>query len=172
MPARQRLAFAAIAALIAVVAVIVLAGSGGSDDPGSAATDQDGGATPAATATAQPEQTPPAAGETPQADEDAAEPEATTEPTPEPKPEVPEIVIRDGEPSGGVRELSFEEGERVRFAVTSDVTDHVHVHGFDIMRDVAPGKTVRFNFPASITGIFEVELEDRGVEIASLRVEP
>jgi heme/copper-type cytochrome/quinol oxidase subunit 2 len=71
-----------------------------------------------------------------------------------------------------VTKLRFEQGETVRFRVRSDVADHVHVHGYDLMKDVEPGKTITFSFPAEITGIFEIELEDRGEEIAQLRVDP
>ena len=34
------------------------------------------------------------------------------------------------------------------------------------------GGTVSFDFPAEIEGIFEVELEGRGEQIAELRVNP
>ena len=37
---------------------------------------------------------------------------------------------------------------------------------------VAPGKTISFAFRATITGIFEIELEDAGEPIAELRVDP
>jgi hypothetical protein len=41
------------------------------------------------------------------------------------------------------------------------------------MKDIeAPGDTVEFDFKADITGITEVELEDAGLQIASLRVDP
>ena len=50
--------------------------------------------------------------------------------------------------------------------------DHVHVHGFDRLKDIAAGQTVTFSFPADITGIFEVELEDAGILLGNLRVDP
>ena len=56
--------------------------------------------------------------------------------------------------------------------VTSDVADEVHLHGYDISRDVAAGGTARIAFRATIPGRFEVELEDRGVQIADMTVEP
>ena len=68
--------------------------------------------------------------------------------------------------------LRFKQGETVRFRVRADVADHVHVHGYDLMKDVEPGKTITFSFPAKITGIFEIELEDAGEQIAQLRVDP
>lgn len=86
---------------------------------------------------------------------------------------VPTIVIgKDGKPVGGVAELSVEKGEPVRFKVESAVVDHVHVHGYDLMQDVEPGAVASFDFPASLEGIFEAELEDRVEPILELRVEP
>jgi hypothetical protein len=145
----QRLTFLAIAVVIAVVAAIVLTTAGAGDDEQEAAST---GAQPTATATATA-----AAGETPT---------ETPEPTPTPKPGPPLVT------PGKVTKLRFEQGDTVRFRVRSDVADHVHVHGYDLMKDVAPGETITFSFPAEITGIFEIELEDRGEQIAQLRVDP
>jgi hypothetical protein len=100
--------------------------------------------------------------------------QGTTERRP-PKPQAPtieRIVVRGGKPVGGVKRLDFESGERVRFSVRSDVADEVHVHGFDISKDVPAGGSVRFGFPADLEGVFEVELEHSHVQIAELRVTP
>lgn len=85
---------------------------------------------------------------------------------------VPTIVVRNGEPVGGVAELEYSAGEQVRFEVTSDVADEVHVHGYDFLQVVPAGGTVSFDFPAEIEGIFEVELEQRTTQIAELTVNP
>jgi Cu/Zn superoxide dismutase len=85
---------------------------------------------------------------------------------------VPTVVIRDGEPVGGMKELEYDAGEEIRFEVVSDVADEVHVHGYDLMQNVAAGGTVSFDFPAEIEGIFEVELEGRKEQIAEIRVNP
>jgi hypothetical protein len=82
------------------------------------------------------------------------------------------IVIRNGEPVGGVQELEYSAGEQVRFTVRSDVADEIHVHGYDLMKDVPAGGSVSFSFPAEIEGIFEVELEGLKEQIAELRVNP
>jgi hypothetical protein len=84
----------------------------------------------------------------------------------------PTVVVRNGEPVGGVQELEFDSGDEVAFTVESDVADEVHVHGYDLMEDVSAGGEVSFDFPAEIEGIFEVELEGRGEQIAELRVNP
>jgi hypothetical protein len=149
MSRAQRLTFLAIAVAIAVVAVVIIASSGNDEEEAPTAS---GTATPTPTATA----TASAEGTV----------EETATPTPTPKPQPPLVV------PGKVTKLRFKEGDTVRFRVRSDVADHVHVHGYDLMKDVEPGKTITFSFPASITGIFEIELEDRGEEIAQLRVDP
>jgi len=88
------------------------------------------------------------------------------------EPAVTTIVIKNGKPVGGIAELTYNEGERVRFKVDSDVSDEVHVHGYDIMKDVEAGGSVSFDFPATIEGIFEAELEGRKEQILSLTVNP
>lgn len=85
---------------------------------------------------------------------------------------VPTIVVEGGVPKGGVAELSYNQGEAIRFRVRSDVADEVHLHGYDVAREVEGGGTVRFDVPADIPGIFEVELEGRGEQIARVMVAP
>jgi hypothetical protein len=82
------------------------------------------------------------------------------------------IVIRHGKPVGGIADLTYNEGERVRFKVDSDVSDEVHMHGYDIMKDVKAGGSVGFDFPATIEGVFEAELESRKEQILELTVNP
>jgi heme/copper-type cytochrome/quinol oxidase subunit 2 len=82
------------------------------------------------------------------------------------------IVIKHGKPVGGIAELTYNKGEQVRFKVDSDVSDEVHMHGYDIMKDVKAGGSVSFDFPASIEGVFEAELEGRKEQILELTVNP
>jgi hypothetical protein len=89
-----------------------------------------------------------------------------------PKPSVPVIVVKNGKPVGGIKQLSYDQGDRIRFRVDSDVSDEIHVHGYDISRDVEAGGSVSFDFEASIEGIFEAELESRQEHIAELTVNP
>ena len=86
--------------------------------------------------------------------------------------EVPTIVIRDGQPVGGVQDLSFTQGDDIQFKVESDVADEVHFHGYDVGMDVEAGGSVTFDVPATDAGVFEVELEQRVVPIAEITVNP
>ncbi|HEX6602060.1 MAG TPA: hypothetical protein VF030_05410 [Solirubrobacterales bacterium] len=82
------------------------------------------------------------------------------------------VVSKAGQPVGGIQELDFNQGDQVRFRVHSAVADEVHVHGYDRHKEVKAGRTVSFSFPASLTGIFEAELEGRKQQIIELRVNP
>jgi len=89
------------------------------------------------------------------------------------KPQVPTIVVdENGEPVGGVAEITVSKGDEVRFKVKSAIAEEIHVHGYDLMKDVEAGGTVSFAFPAEIEGIFEAELEGHAEQILELRVEP
>lgn len=135
----------AVAALVAVVVLFVVLAGGDDDGSGDGTTTSQTATKTQATTT-------------------------TTKTTTVPAAE--EIVVRDGKPVGGVQDLDFNSGDQIRFVVRSDVADEVHVHGYDKSEDVPANGSVRFSFPASIEGVFEVELEGRAVQIAELRVSP
>lgn len=102
---------------------------------------------------------------------ETTETQTTTETTPPTAgPTEIRIVVVNGAPKGGIVRENVEKDDRVVLIVRSDVADHVHLHGYDIMRDVAPGRPARLPFKATIPGRFEVELEDRGVPIADISV--
>jgi hypothetical protein len=94
-----------------------------------------------------------------------------TTPRPPSVVQVP-IVVRGGKPVGGIRRVTVAKNRTVVLFVRSDVADEVHLHGYDIMRDVAPGSPVRLRFRATIPGRFEAELEDAGLQIADITVKP
>jgi hypothetical protein len=87
-------------------------------------------------------------------------------------PTVPTIRVVDGRPQGGVRKLSFEKGERIRFRVRSNAADEVHVHGYDMTKAIPAGGSALFSFEATIEGRFEVELHEAGSQLAELEVTP
>jgi hypothetical protein len=82
------------------------------------------------------------------------------------------IDIRGGKPAGGIKKLNYTKGDQVRFRVNSDISDEIHVHGYDFHKNVTAGGSVSFSFPAKIEGVFVVELEAKGEQIAELRVRP
>jgi hypothetical protein len=103
-------------------------------------------------------------------------PPATTEASPATTtvagPAVVRIVVVGGQPEGGIRRASVRRGREVIVRVSSDVADHIHLHGYDLIADVAPGAPAELTFVADVPGRFEIELEDRGVPIADIQVRP
>ena len=111
--------------------------------------------------------------QTPTAPTSDAPTPTTTTTAPPPAPTFERVRVRGGRPVGGVKKLTVKKGDRARFEVTStDTTDEVHLHGYDITRNVAPGSAARFSFEANAEGIFEVELHGTHTQIAELTVEP
>lgn len=148
----MRLAFAGIAVAILVLAIVVLSGGGNdSNDEKPAAQ-----ATPTATATAG-ETTTPGATET-----------ATATTTPRPSATDPGPLLT-GEK---VVKIEVNKGDTVRFRARSPQDDEVHVHGYDLKKDLPANTTITMSFKATIDGIFEIEFENQGKQIASLRVNP
>jgi phage tail sheath gpL-like len=93
--------------------------------------------------------------------------------TPAARPALATIEIRGGKPVGGVKTITVPKGDRVLIYVTSsDTTDEVHLHGYDIKRNLRAGGRVTFSFTASAEGIFEMELESTATQIAKLVVRP
>ena len=86
--------------------------------------------------------------------------------------DIPTIEVKDAQPVGGIQDLTFTEGDDIRFRVDSDVSDEIHFHGYDVGEDVKAGGSVEFDVPATITGVFEVELESRATQIAEITVNP
>ena len=146
-----RFTFLAIAIVIAIAAVVVLADSSEDDTTG-----DETAATATATGTAAPTEASP--GE--------ETPTATPTPTPTPKPPPPLLT------AGNVRQLEYTEGETIRFRVRSPTLEEIHVHCYDITREVPAGETITVTFKATIPGICETEFHNSGETIAELRVEP
>jgi hypothetical protein len=151
----------------AVVVLFVLLRPGG-DDEGEAAPTEPAAST---TTVAETETAAETETETETATETETQP-TTTAPPPRPDVVTIRLTVQGGRPVGGVARPSVKRGRRVRIVVRSDVADHVHLHGYDIMRDVAPGAPAQIVFVANLTGGFEIELEDRGVPLAELEVRP
>jgi hypothetical protein len=80
------------------------------------------------------------------------------------------VLIKGGKPVGGIQRATVKKGQKVAIVVHSDVADEVHVHGYDLHKDVTAGGTVRIVFPATITGVFEAELESRKLQIVEFTV--
>ena len=81
------------------------------------------------------------------------------------------IRVVGGKPQGGIARPKVKKNANVVIVVRSDTADEVHLHGYDISREVAARGTARIAFVAKIQGRFEVELENSGVMLAELTVQ-
>jgi hypothetical protein len=81
------------------------------------------------------------------------------------------VAVRDGDVTGPEGRVPVERGSNVQIRVTSDVTDEVHLHGYDKSVDVKAGHTAKLTFTADIPGVFEVELESRALRLTQLQVQ-
>ena len=69
------------------------------------------------------------------------------------------------------RRVRIDLGQKVRVHVEADRAEEVHVHGYDLKGDVAPGKPAVIDFTANVPGVFEVELEESGLKLFELQVQ-
>jgi len=92
-------------------------------------------------------------------------------PSPEPERTAIEVTFRDGAVQGPTS-FSATQGDRVRIIVHADVSDEVHLHGYNLMSDVTPEHPARIDFVADVPGVFECELEDAGIPLFELEVSP
>jgi hypothetical protein len=83
-----------------------------------------------------------------------------------------EVTVKNGKVVGGLAHPKLKQGDKVRLVVHADVSDEVHLHGYDIMRDVTPSEPAEIDFTAKLPGRFEAELENRKLTIMEMEVEP
>ena len=91
--------------------------------------------------------------------------------SPEPDRTVIEVTYRDGAVQGPTS-FTATQGDRVRIVVDADVSDEVHLHGYDLMADVTPDDPARIDFVANAAGRYEVELEGAGELLFELEIVP
>ena len=77
-----------------------------------------------------------------------------------------------GDKAPTVKHFTIKQGSQVVFVVKSELADEVHLHGYDLSADVAPGEPATIRFKANAPGLFEAELESRSLPIAELEVRP
>lgn len=99
---------------------------------------------------------------------------ATSPAAPSPSPTgaaIPTFVVSEGTVRGPER-ITATLGDKVAFSVSSDRADDVHVHGYNRVVPVRPGRPAIVRLRADIPGVFEVELEDSHLTLTRLRVTP
>ena len=80
------------------------------------------------------------------------------------------VAVQKGRVQPPPGRVPVERGTRVRISVTSDVADHVHVHGYDQAAALPPGEAAVLEFVADTPGLFEVETHESHLQLLSLLV--
>jgi heme/copper-type cytochrome/quinol oxidase subunit 2 len=80
------------------------------------------------------------------------------------------VTVRGGKVGGDTGRVAVPLGSPVVLAVSSDVADEIHVHGYDLKKDVPAGGTAALTFTASKPGVWEVELENAKLALLQLQV--
>jgi len=139
-----------IATLIAVLAVsaVGLAGCGGDDNATDAVTTTET-ATPATTT------------------DTGSETTSTA-----PAAQVITIRVVGGQPRGGIQRPTIDQGDKVVLVVRTDSGEAVHLHGYNLEKEIVPGQPLRLPFTANIAGRFELELHPTDTLLAVLEVKP
>jgi len=81
-----------------------------------------------------------------------------------------DVSIKDGEMSPA--EISVNQGDTVAFHIRSDKLMEFHIHGYDVEREVRPGRKAEVHFEADLTGRFEIEDHKSERELGVLQVRP
>jgi heme/copper-type cytochrome/quinol oxidase subunit 2 len=103
-----------------------------------------------------------------------AEPTSTEEPTTTTagfSGTVIEAKVTGDQVETASRRVRVSRGEKVRIQVEADHAEEVHVHGYDLKKDVAPGRPAVIDFTADAPGVFEVELEEAALRLFELQVQ-
>jgi len=103
---------------------------------------------------------------------DATTTTETTQTTPASEAKVIMVNVVKGVPKGGIQRPTVHKGDKVVLVVRTDSGEAVHLHGYNIEKDVLPGQAVRMPFTANIAGRFEVELHPTDALLAVVEVKP
>ena len=68
--------------------------------------------------------------------------------------------------------LTVQEGTSLVIRVTTDASDEVHLHGYDLTQAVTPAAPAELRFVAKTAGRFELELHGSGQPLGVLVVQP
>lgn len=80
-----------------------------------------------------------------------------------------EVGYKAGKVVGGGRK-QIAKGQTVTLRVTADIVDEVHLHGYDKSVDTIANQAVELVFKADASGVFEVELEKKGLKLVEIEV--
>ena len=96
----------------------------------------------------------------------------TTSTTPAAQAKVIPIRVVGGVPQGGIQRPTVDQGDKVVLVIRADSGEAVHLHGYNLEKEIVPGKPTRLPFTADIAGRFELELHPTDTLLAVIEVKP
>jgi hypothetical protein len=87
-----------------------------------------------------------------------------------PRERTVEVEIQGG--TMNPSEIPIGEGDNVTLQIKADRQLNLHLHGYDIEKEVKPGEAATLSFDADKTGRFEIEAEGTGTKLGALVVKP
>ena len=86
----------------------------------------------------------------------------------------PDVVITVAVNASGIPDplgrVTVERNDIVELVVTAQTATEVHIHGYNHLIPVEAGQSTAFRFVADLGGVFEIELEETGAQVATLQV--
>ena len=86
------------------------------------------------------------------------------------KPVVISITAVNGRPVGGIKRQTVKKGQTVRLVVRTNVGTAIHLHGYNIEKNVKKGVPTVIQFVAKVQGRFALELHPMDALLAQLTV--
>jgi hypothetical protein len=80
------------------------------------------------------------------------------------------VEVTNGKVSPPTHRVKVAKGTAIRLLVMSDEADEVHVHGYEIEKELPAGERVTLDFTADQTGLFDIELHESDLQLAQLEV--
>ena len=87
------------------------------------------------------------------------------------KPVTITITAVNGEPVGGIQRPTVKKGQTVRLVVRTNIGTQVHLHGYNIEKNIKKGVPTVIQFVAKVQGRFALELHPMDAQLAQLTVE-
>ena len=86
------------------------------------------------------------------------------------KPVVISITAVNARPVGGIKRQTVKKGQTVRLVIRTNVGTEVHLHGYNIEKNVKKGVPTVIQFVAKVPGRFALELHPMDAQLAQLTV--
>lgn len=83
-----------------------------------------------------------------------------------------DLVVKDGKLASGQTVIQVHQGEQVVLRISSNASDELHLHGYDLHAQITPQETAVLEFNANRTGRFTLELHKANTELGALEVYP